>query len=66
MKHKFILCLMAAGMLLLGTQPLAIRAAEMQEKEVQTEQVSGDGYEIMEHYDLTINQLRIRITDTKI
>ena len=51
MKHKFILCLMAASMMLLGTQTLEIHAAEIPEKIIQTEQVTGDGYEIVEHYD---------------
>ena len=51
MKHKFILCLMAAGMVLLGTQTLEIHAAEIPKKIMQTEQVTGDGYEIVEHYD---------------
>lgn len=51
MKHKFILSLMAVSMMLLGTQPLTVHAAQIQEEIIQTEQVSGDGYEIVEHYD---------------
>ena len=51
MKLEFILYLMAAGMMLLGTKTLEIHAAEIPEKIIQTEQVTSDGYEIVEHYD---------------
>lgn len=51
MKRKEIFCLMALCSLLSGIQPIAAQAAEIQEEQTQTEQVMGDGYEIVENHD---------------
>lgn len=51
MKHKSVLCLMAISMVLVGIQPMAAHATELQEGQVQSVQEIGDGYEIVESYD---------------
>ena len=51
MKRKEILCLLALCTVLSSIQPIATQAAEIKEEKTQTEQMMGDGYEIVENYD---------------
>lgn len=51
MKRKEILCLLTLCTMLSGIQPIAAQAAEIKEEQTQTEQVMGDGYEIVENHD---------------
>lgn len=51
MKRKEMLCLMAICIVLSGVHPIAAQAAEIKEEQTQTEQVLGDGYEIVENHE---------------
>jgi len=51
MKRKEMLCIMAICSVLSGVEPIVAQAAEIKEEQTQTEQVMGDGYEIVENHD---------------
>lgn len=51
MKRKKILYLLAICTVLSAIHPIVAQAAEINEKKTQTEQVMGDGYEIVENHE---------------
>lgn len=51
MKQKENLFLLVLCTVLFGFQPIAAQAAEIKEEQTRTEQVMGDGYEIVENHD---------------
>jgi len=51
MKRKQIICLLAVCTMLSGVYPMEAKAVEISKQQTQTEELAGDGYEIVESHD---------------